>query len=274
MAHDHGHSAHAGHTHSVRVLTTDDCRRVDRLATEQYAIPPIILMENAGRSVAEHVTGLSEPDDPDPTVLVLAGHGNNGGDGLVAARHLSTFGARVGVILALPDDRLSGDTALNLAICRKFGIPVKTFSTDKPMAALRSLPAYLAKPDIVIDALLGTGQDGELREPYASLAALCNQLGDEGSAIVAVDIPTGLNADTGRAANGCVRAHMTVCMVAPKPGNLTLDGPAACGQFVEGEIGVPLELIERFGEVIEYECTHHHDEEEDPQDHDDHRTRE
>lgn len=264
--HDHGHDEGAGHTHTVRVLTSEDCRRVDRVATEQYGIPSIVLMENAGRSVAEHATALLEVENERPSVLVLAGHGSNGGDGLVAARHLAGMGLRVGVILATPEDRFEGDAAVNLSICKKIGIPMKVFSPEKPLAALRSLPASFSKPMVVIDALLGTGQKGELREPYASLVGLCNDLGDEGAGVLAVDVPTGLDADAGVAGERCVRAHVTVCMVAPKPGVFSEDGMAVCGQLVEGEIGVPAELVERFGELVEYECAHDHgDEEEDDQ---------
>ena len=259
--HDHPHHHQGTHVHGVRVLTTDECRRVDRLATEQYGLPSLILMENAGRSVAELATELMDPAVDTPSVLILAGHGNNGGDGFVAGRHLSTIGVRVGIILALPEDQMSGDARTNLAICRKFGIPIKIHNPEKPMAALRSLPAWFAKPAVVIDALLGIGQQGNLREPYAALAGMCNQLGDEGAAILAVDVPTGLNADTGDASPVCVRAHLTVCLVAPKPGMFQGDGPGACGNPVVGDIGVPYELVERFGEVIEFECNHDHGDE-------------
>lgn len=261
---EHAHSAE-GHSHAYRLLSRDDCRQIDRLACEQYGMPSILLMENAGRSIAEICAPLLMDSKDRPSVLVLAGTGNNGGDGLVAARHLANLGARVGVILSGPEDRVSGDALTNLTIAKRMGIPVKPFNPERPSAALSALPAPFSRPTIVLDGLLGTGLDGALRPEMAALLALCNKLGDSGADIVSIDVPSGLNADTGEPADGCVEASVTISLVSIKHGMLTESGRPFCGEIVCGDIGVPFDLIERFGEVVEFECDHDHndDEEED-----------
>lgn len=222
----------------------------------------ILLMENAGRSITEFCAPLIMASESRPSILVLAGTGNNGGDGLVAARHLANLGARVGVILSGPEDRLTGDTLTNLNIAKRMGIPVKPFNAEKPKSALSSLPAHFSKPTIIIDAVLGTGFEGSLRPDVAALLDLCNTLGDAGSAIISVDVPSGLHADTGEAAEGCIEADLTIALVSFKTGMFTESGRAVCGEIVCGDIGVPMDLIERFGEVVEFECDHDHDHDE------------
>ncbi len=254
------------HVHTYRLLSRADCREIDRLATEQYGIPSILLMENAARSITDICADALIECTERPSVLVLAGTGNNGGDGLAAARHFSNLGARVGVILAGPEERVSGDAMINLTIARRMGVPIKIFNPERPRAALSSLPASFSRPTLVVDAVLGTGFAGALRPEAAALLNLCNTLGDEGASVFAVDLPSGLDADTGEAAPGCVRADFTVSLISFKHGMLTESGRRFCGEIVLGEIGVPMDLIERFGEVVEFECDHDHHEHDDGSD--------
>lgn len=262
---DHGDTQAHSHVHACRLLTREDCARIDRLASEQYGIPSIVLMENAGRSVADYVASSLPLDDERPAILVLAGSGSNGGDGFVAARHLANLGMRVGVITSAPDEAVKGDALTNLKILRKMGLPIRAFDPSKPRAALSALPAYLATPDLIIDALLGTGYRGDLKEPMPALIDLCNELGDK-APIISIDLPSGLDADTGQPGSTCIEADLTVCLVSLKPGVLTEAGRPFCGQLLQGDIGVPLDLIERFGEVVEFECDHDHEADEEDDD--------
>ena len=255
-------SDHGAHVHSYRLLSRADCREIDRLAIEQFGIPSLVLMENAARSICDVCADALIESPERPSVLVIAGTGNNGGDGLAAARHFANLGARVGIILAGPDDRYSGDPLTHLTIARRMGIPTKVFNPEKPRAALSSLPAPFSRPTLVVDAVLGTGYRFKLRPDIASLLGLCNSLGDEGASVFAIDVPSGLDADTGEPAPACVRADFTICLVSFKQGMLTETGRGYCGEIVLGDIGVPQDLIERFGEVVEFECDHDHRHEE------------
>ncbi len=263
IAHAPG-SGHEGvHVHAYQLLSRENSRKIDQFAVEQYGMPSIILMENAGRSITEICAPLILDSEDRPSILVLAGAGNNGGDGLVAARHLMNLGARVGIILASSEDHFTGDALTNLTIAKRMGIPIKTFSPEKPRSALSSLPAPLSKPTIIIDAVLGTGFEGTLRPGTAAFLRFCNELGDAGAAIVSVDLPSGLHADAGEPAEDCVEADLTIALAAFKVGMLTESGRALCGEIVCGDIGVPADLLERFAEVVEFECDHEHDHDED-----------
>lgn len=257
MPHHHDHGGE-GHTHTYRLYRRSDIREIDRLAAEQYGMPTLLLMENAGRSVADVAMPILAEATERPSALVLAGTGNNGGDGLVAARHLANLGARVGVLLSGPESGITGDPLTHLTILKRMGVPIKTFDPAKPRAALASMPAYLSKPTLILDALLGVGFQGEVREPIRSLINLCNELGDQGTMILAVDLPSGLDADSGEAADPCVEADLTVCLAGLKIGAMTEHGRPWCGELVVGDIGAPEDLLERFGEVVEFECDHDH----------------
>lgn len=269
--HDHsndGSSTHASdgettHIHRYAVLGREGSRELDRLATEQYGIPSLILMENAGRSIAEYAAEIAFADEKiKPTVLVMAGPGNNGGDGFVTARHLANIGAQVGVVISREEGAYSGDAAANLGILKKMGVPVRVFNPEKPRAFLALLPAPLSKPRLILDALLGTGFEGEMREPIGGMIRLCNEMGDAGSLILAVDVPSGLDAETGEAGEACVEADGTICLGAFKMGALTESGRPYCGELVAGDIGAPMELVHRLAEMVEIECGHDHGEDE------------
>lgn len=254
----HGDDAHV-HVHRYAVLGTAGSRELDRLATAQYGIPSLLLMENAGRSIAEYAAEIAFADEKiKPTMLVMAGPGNNGGDGFVTARHLANVGAQVGVLIAREEGQYTGDAGLNLAILKKMGVPVRVFNPEKPRAALALLPANLSKPRLILDALLGTGFEGEIREPIGGMIRLCNEMGDAGSLILSVDVPSGLDAETGEAGELCVEADGTICLGAFKMGALTESGRPYCGELVAGDIGAPMELVQRLAKMVEIECGHDH----------------
>jgi NAD(P)H-hydrate epimerase len=164
-------------------------------------------------------------------VAVVCGPGSNGGDGLAAARHLANRGIDVRLHLALPADayRDGSDAATNLAIVRAMGIAVAEGGS-------------LGRPALVIDALLGTGLSRDVRDP---LRAAILEINAAGCPVLAVDVPSGLDANTGRVLGAAVRATVTATMVAPKVGFRLLDGPAHVGDVVIVDIGVPPAVVRR-----------------------------
>lgn len=216
------------YTGRVQALTREQCREIDRIATEELRIPGLLLMENAAIGIAAAAQELGAGRG---LVVVVCGPGNNGGDGLAAARHLANRGADVRVQLALPADayRDGSDAATNLAIARAMGIPI-----------LENLD--LSRPALVIDALLGTGLVRDIREPFRTAVAAIN---GAGCPVLAVDLPSGLDANSGEARGGAVRATVTATMVAPKVGFARKDGPLHVGRVVVVDIGVPPSVVER-----------------------------
>jgi len=213
----------------VRALTREQIREVDRAAIEELRIPGLLLMENAAIGVADVATDLSA-QHPGPVVIVC-GPGNNGGDGLAAARHLSNRGLDVRVNLAVPADayRDGSDAATNLAIVRAMDIPIHE-DVDYGGAGL------------IVDALLGTGLVRDVRDPFRTAVIAMNEAG---CPVLAVDLPSGLDANTGQVLGAAVRATVTATMVAPKVGFERMDGPAHVGRIVVVDIGVPPSLVER-----------------------------
>ncbi|WP_420454194.1 NAD(P)H-hydrate dehydratase [Rubrivirga sp.] len=211
------------------VLSADAMRAADRATIDDWGVPGRVLMETAGRAAAREIEARFPVRDRDVTVLV--GTGNNGGDGLVVARVLAARGARVRT-LVLPGDGTPDRTA-NLDLLRQLaevaaGLDVVGFEDVRQVA---NAPA-----DVVVDALLGIGITGALREPARSLCAWTNRVD---APVVALDVPSGLDATTGRAADDAVRAALTVAFGAVKSGLLLGDGPTLAGDVVVAEIGIP-----------------------------------
>jgi len=203
----------------------------DRL-TVAAGTPTIVMMENAGSAVKCEILQRWSPCP----VIVLCGPGNNGGDGFVAARHLAIRGAKTITFLVSPESKIAGDAAENLKIIRKMGLRVRQLMP----ASLAELAGELRKHDLVIDAIGGTGITGPLR---GDLAAAVEQVNLSVRAVLAVDIPTGLDCDTGEAPGPTARAAMTVTMVARKKG---FDAPGArdyTGEVIVADIGVDPEKL-------------------------------
>jgi ADP-dependent NAD(P)H-hydrate dehydratase / NAD(P)H-hydrate epimerase len=226
----------------MKALTAAEMREVDRLTTERYGTPGITLMENAGRSVAEFIqerfTGLDRRE-----IAVLCGKGNNGGDGLVAARHLMGMGAKPKVYLFADPGEMQGEAGISLGRWpQASGELHVVLGADKMQAA----KAAVASADIIVDALLGTGVrgpvEGLLREAIEAVNGR-----KPGQSVVAVDIPSGLIADTGEALGAAVEANYTVTFTAPKVGMLLGSAAAYVGELVVRTIGSPAELIEEVG---------------------------
>ena len=220
----------------MRPLSCEQVRRLDKLAIGSIGISGAVLMENAGRGITDAIGDYLGGGLDGKSVGIVAGGGNNGGDGFVVARHVMIRRGRAVVFLVTPADKITGEAAANLAVLKALGGEVR----DATGEALADLSESLATFDLLVDAIGGTGITGELR---GDLAEAVGQINAAGRPIVAVDIPTGLDCDTGTAPGEAVRAVMTVTMVARKIG---FDAPGAAeftGKVVVVDIGVPPELL-------------------------------
>jgi NAD(P)H-hydrate epimerase len=218
-----------------QVLTRDQVRQVDRLAVEQYGMASVVLMENAGRGVVDTLCGLGIHGP----VVVGCGRGNNGGDGLVIARHLDLRGYRVQVVLACDPESLSGDAETNYRILAKTDVPIQVVSGEQEPGAMAE---QLGTADWLIDAFLGTGATGSPRPPLDVVLGQWNRVPAKR---LAVDVHSGVDCDTGEVAEGAFRADHTCTFVAAKPGLLSESAASHVGQLHVLDIGVPRKLIDQ-----------------------------
>lgn len=219
----------------MKSLTRDEVRALDRCAIETLAVPGVVLMENAGRNAAAEIDSFLG-GCRGKAVAVVAGAGNNGGDGFVIARHLSMRGARVVTFLIAPAEKVVGDAATNLAIIKNLALPVHILA-ESEMAQLGS---RLSDFDLVVDAVGGTGVSGPLR---GGAAEAVNQINASARPVVAVDIPSGLDCDLGVAPGPAVRAALTVTFAARKKGFDVSGAEAYTGVVKVADIGVPAETV-------------------------------
>ena len=226
------------------VFGREQARRVDAEAIERYGIPGMVLMENAARGLALHaMTMLGWPDaDPGGRVAIVCGGGNNGGDGFAAARHLHNHRAEPVILLMRPADSYTEDAASNLRICEAMGLRIIDGSND-PDGAIRDLE----EPALWIDALFGTGLSSAVRPPLDDAIAALN---DQYVPVLAVDIPSGLDCDTGEPLGGAVKAAATVTFVGLKRGFMRPAAQPYLGQVVVTDIGAPRELVTELGELV------------------------
>lgn len=221
-------------------LTREQVRRVDQYAIERYGLSGLVLMENAGRNVAQVIR--KEWGDSSHAV-VFCGVGNNGGDGFVIARHVHNAGWSVRLVLAGDPSRMTPDTKTNHDIARAMGLAI-TVAPDAP-SQLRAATS-IAPNDVVVDALLGTGFQGNVREPTATLIHAVNDA--KKRALIGIDLPSGLDCDSGEPSNATIRAHLTVTFVAEKAGFGNPEASSYLGRVVVVDIGSPRELLD---EILE-----------------------
>lgn len=235
-------------------LDRRQARQLDRRAVEEYGMHSLVLMENAGRGLADVLRerGVGGP------VVVCCGKGNNGGDGFVLARHLDLRGTAAKVLLFAEPAELTGDAAANFAILQKCGLPIEVFGKTRDTALVDTasvdtalvdtalvdtarLDAALAGAGAIVDCLLGTGAAGDPRPP---LDAVIERLNAQAAPKIAVDLPSGFDCDSGWASRTTIRALHTCTFVAAKPGFLIPGAEAYTGQVHVLDIGAPRKLVE------------------------------
>lgn len=224
----------------MKVLTAAQMQAIDRAAIREIGIPGAVLMENAGRGMALQILDRFAELKPGP-VLVLAGKGNNGGDGYVIARHLREHGWQAATLVLAERSAISGDAAINLKILEACGGQV-TFAPDEA-----SLEQGLAaqRPELLVDALFGTG----LTKPAAGhYARAIDWINGQAARVAAVDIPSGINASTGAILGSCVSADLTVTFAFPKIGLVSYPGAGHVGELVTVDIGIPSQLHGKVGD--------------------------
>jgi NAD(P)H-hydrate epimerase len=224
------------------VLTREQVRRVDSLAIERYGMSSLVLMENAGRGAVDVLLAFDpslqdETPGSNPRVVIFCGKGNNGGDGFVIARHLEIRGVAVRVLLLAPPSELGGDAHANYAILQHTDVPIIDVS---PGSIEPQLEQHAAGAAWLVDALLGTGATGEPREPFATAIRWMNA---QPARRLAVDLPSGLDCDTGQAADATVGADLTTTFVAAKLGFLAPQAKPYVGELRVIDIGVPVKVI-------------------------------
>jgi len=220
----------------MKVVTAKEMQELDRRAEAEYGISSLILMENAGagavREMERYFPGVYRS-----RVAVVCGKGNNGGDGLVVARHLANRGVKVHVLLLAKKDELKGDAAINLRIAQNAGISVAEVVTARD---LQGHQVALATSDVIVDAILGTGLTGPARGISAEAIQVLNKLGRP---LVALDLPSGLGSDDGRIQEPCVRARLTLTFALPKRSLLLYPAAQCAGEVRVVDIGIPRVLL-------------------------------
>lgn len=229
----------------MKALSRDEARALDRRAIDEFGVPGIVLMENAGRGMAELLLrqGAGGP------VVVCCGKGNNGGDGLVIARHLANADAAVHVLLLAQPDRLPDDARVNAEIIRRMADAPRDRRPGPGSLVLEIFPGaipadhlaeLLASAEWVVDALFGSGLRGAVPAPFDQVIAAINA---SAAQVLAVDIPSGLDSDTGQLLGVAVRAHQTATVAAYKKGFFEPAAAPYLGQVHVIDMGCPRVLL-------------------------------
>jgi len=215
-------------------MTRQSVRELDRRAIDEFHLAGIVLMENAGRGVVDVLlqSGLTGP------VVVCVGKGNNGGDGLVVARHLDNRGLPVRVLLFCDPSVMRGDALRNLQVLQASAIPWRGVDAAE---SVERIMVELSSAEWIVDGLLGTGTRGEIRPPLVAGIQAINRAQRR---VLAIDLPSGLDCDTGQPLNACVRAERTATLVAAKQGFQSAGAGDWTGEVHVVDIGVPRKLLE------------------------------
>lgn len=221
----------------MRIVNADQMRELDRRASQEFGVPSIILMENAGMRAFDLIYSIL-CETGAHRVAIVCGRGNNGGDGFVVARHLHQVSAEVQAFLVGKKEEVKGDARVNLEIAEKSGIPVAEIRD------IGSLRIALAHSDLIVDALFGTGIKGEITGLAGEVIDAINACGRP---VVAIDLPSGLDADTGQICGRCVVADATVTFGLPKIGLAIYPGAQYAGEVNVVDIGIPPIAFETSG---------------------------
>ncbi len=217
----------------VVYVTAEEMRKMDNATIQEFHVDVLMLMENAGRATATLAKQMLRETTFGKPVGCLIGGGNNGGDGMVAARHLANWGAEVNVIVGTTKDRMKDVPLGQLQVLEKMGIPI--LSKDY------NLRDY----DLLIDGLIGYGLEGNPRDKVAMMIKDANA---SGRRILALDLPSGMNATTGEVYDPCIKATVTLTLALPKTGFLAPSASPFLGDLFLADISVPRRVYETFGQ--------------------------
>ncbi len=220
----------------MKFVTASEMREIDRRAIEEFGIPSIVLMENAGIICAEEVLRLLDPRG-ERSVAVFAGKGNNGGDGFVTARKLFNKECSVQVLFFQKPSEMKPDPLTNFKILEKMKVSMLNCAEKCDMVQMKNA---LCGVNVIVDALFGIGLTKPIEEPFKTAIELMN---DAQKTVVAVDIPSGLHADTGEVMGVCVRAKTTVTFGLPKKGFLSKEAGKFLGRVTVSDISIPHVLL-------------------------------
>ncbi len=238
----------------MKIVLAEQMRKLDRSAMDDYKIPGEELMDRAGLGVANAIDAMFDRCSmKDPPILLVAGRGNNGGDAFAAARHLRHYGYEVEVWVAGALEDICGDARTHLNKMKEAKVRVEELPTkeDWDVAIEDARMAQALEMGVIVDGVLGTGISGPARGPSAG-AISCINASAKNSIVVAIDIPSGLNADTGFAAGDAVKADITVTMGLPKRGLVEPCAADHVGRIEVIDIGIPRELLENIETDIEF----------------------
>ncbi len=220
----------------IRPLSRQQVRSIDSIAIQQYGIPGVVLMENAGAGAARVIQRVAAKG----RVAILCGKGNNAGDGYVIARHLELADRDVNIVSVVDPDELVGDAKINFQIARHSQLPIQTVTDSGGQSQAVDLEEALSGADVIIDCLLGTGATGAPRGIYADAVRIANQ---HQAQRIAIDVPTGIDCDSGEVSAEAFRASHTITFVAPKLAMQNSTAAPLIGTVHTVCIGVPRQLL-------------------------------
>ncbi|MCF7886858.1 MAG: NAD(P)H-hydrate epimerase [Candidatus Omnitrophica bacterium] len=223
----------------MNTITAEQMKKVDKAAIDEFGIPSLVLMENAGRAASDIAYNMLI--DKKNTVICICGKGNNGGDGFVCTRHLINKGVNVLVFLTCSRDKLKGDAKINFSILEKMNISIYELTQEDNFTNLEN---EIINSELVIDAIFGIGISGKIREPYSTIIEIINKNKDK---ILALDIPSGLDATEGFSLGSCIKADKTVTFAAPKTGLVNNQGVTFSGEIVVADISIPKQILRSNG---------------------------
>ncbi|UCG37851.1 MAG: NAD(P)H-hydrate epimerase, partial [bacterium] len=232
----------------MKLVTPAQMREIDRRTIYEIGIPSLVLMENAGVALADETE--SRAGEGRLRVTVMCGPGNNGGDGMVAARHLAERGHEVVVFLTVPRASFSGDAKVQLRTVTRLGLDISVLSSQ---ASFERALRRVSNSDVAVDALFGTGLARALEGPWAQCVSIINSCP---GLVLAADVPSGLDAEKGHTLGDCVTADVTVTFGLAKTGLLLHPGAQYAGEVVVADIGIPASVVEAMdlpGELIDLE---------------------
>ena len=221
----------------MKVVTAAEMRQIDQGTIEGVGIPGIVLMETAGSAI---VRAIEESYPTCQRIGILVGKGNNGGDGLVIARQLAHAGRVVYLFLVSAPESFTGAAAVNLQIAKNLGLHIEEILTDAALGS-NCFKEQITSCELLVDAIFGTGLRGTIRDPIATVISTINSLAIP---VLSVDLPTGLDADTGNPLGSCVQADRTVTIGLPKRGLLVHPGAEFAGKLEVVDIGFPKQIVD------------------------------